>query len=389
MTRLIQIFMLMMLLPPSLIAQKEHNRPETDQTGAAGAVRSGAPVPERTQVLFPEPSSYTTSMSALGQQAKSQSQHKPKPPKPATPSSEINRPPIEGSMVGYIDNAIVGSQIRFRMDAGFDDNRPDRAEFFYAQCGCNPGGPPGPQPGLVTHLNFQQLYMRAEYAPVKRFSVFAEVPVRWVQPQNFVPNLGSFTNQAGISDVQAGFKFAMLATQEHYLTFQFRADFPSGDSRKGLGTNHYSVEPSLLFFQKLTDRMSFEAQIGDWHPIGGSTAPIISPTGPVKDFVGDIFTYGFGPSYELYRGERVRFASVFELVGWRVLGGLETNGELAQRTPSVFPIVPSDGTNIVNLKVGARTTIGGHNSFYIGFGQAVTHELWYKHIIRFEYRYSF
>ena len=41
-------------------------------------------------------------------------------------------------MVGYVDDAIVGSQVRIRFDAGFKDNAPDRAEFFYPQCGCNP-----------------------------------------------------------------------------------------------------------------------------------------------------------------------------------------------------------------------------------------------------------
>ena len=317
------------------------------------------------------------SPSALPQQSRSPSQQKPKPGKPK-PSSELDRPPIDGSMVGYVDNAIVGSEVRLRFDAGFDDNRPDRAEFFYAQCGCD--GPParGPNPGLVLHLNFQQLYMRAEYAPVKRFSVFAEVPIRWVQPQQFVsqtiPSTGGFGNQAGLSDVQAGFKFAALASHEHYLTFQLVGDFPSGDSSKGLGTNHYSVQPSVLFFQKVTDRMSFEAQLGDWHPMVGAS----------PGFPGDVFMYGLGPSYELYRGERVRFAPVIELVGWRVLGGRQNNGDFFPN-----PVVSADGTNIVNLKIGARTSIGDHNSFYVGYGQALSHELWYKHIVRLEYRFTF
>ncbi len=46
------------------------------------------------------------------------------------------RPRMEGSATGYIDNAIVGSQIRFRFDAAFGFQDPDRAEFFYAKCGC-------------------------------------------------------------------------------------------------------------------------------------------------------------------------------------------------------------------------------------------------------------
>jgi hypothetical protein len=47
------------------------------------------------------------------------------------------------------------------------------------------------------------------------------------------------------------------------------------------------------------------------------------------------------------------------------------------------------GINIVNLKFGVRTSVGFHNSFYAGFGQALTHDDWYKHIVRVEYRYTF
>jgi outer membrane autotransporter protein len=75
---------------------------------------------------------------------------------------------------------------------------------------------------------------------------------------------------------------------------------------------------------------------------------------------------------------------VIELVGWTVLGGLETNGKFFPA-----PVVSADGTNIVNLKLGARTSIGRHHSFYLGYGQALTHEVWYKHIVRLEYRYTF
>jgi hypothetical protein len=366
------VLVLMMLLPFVVVAQEQDPSFVENQPNAAGSAVNRASAGSREDVVSVDPS---TPEPSPGQDPNAP----PQKTKPAqSPKTEEPRPTIPGSMVGYIDNAVVGSQIRIRFDAGFNNNRPDRAEFFYAECGCD--GPParGPQPGLVLRLNFQQLYMRAEYAPVKRFSLFAEVPVRWVQPQQFVPQTipapGGFGNQAGISDVQAGFKFALVASDDRYLTFQMLAEFPSGDSSKGLGTNHYSVQPSLLFFQRVTDRFSFEAQLGDWHPVEGAS----------PGFPGDVFTYGLGPSYELYRGDRVRFAPVIELVGWTVLGGLETNGKFFPA-----PVVSADGTNIVNLKLGARTSIGRHTSFYLGYGQALTHEVWYKHIVRLEYRYTF
>jgi hypothetical protein len=302
------------------------------------------------------------------------------------------RPTIPSSMVGYVDNAVVGSQILIRFDAGFHDNAPDRAEFFYAQY-AGTGGP-GPAP-VIQDLNFQQLYMHGEYAPTKRFSFFAEVPVRWLQPvvQIPPPNTAGLPNEAGISDVAAGFKLAAIASADRYLTFQFQSHFPSGDARSGLGTNHFSAEPALLYYQRLSDRTALEAQIGDSHPIGGSFCPQpcnssnAMATSRPNAFAGDVFFYGVGPSYVVYQGEKIRIAPAVELVGWRVLGGLET----IQPNPKIDfqEALSADGTNIVNLKVGARTMVDAHNSFYVGFGHQLTHAVWYKEIVRAEYRYNF
>jgi Putative MetA-pathway of phenol degradation len=226
--------------------------------------------------------------------------------------------------------------------------------------------------------------MNAEYSPHRRFSAFVEVPVRWLQPQGFlaVPPFPGFSNQSGLSDVTAGFKFAAVASEGTYVTFQFKSYFPSGDASKGLGTNHYSIEPSLLLYHKLSSRFTIEGQVGDWHPIGGSSGvPITGSEG----FAGDIFFYGIGPSYKLYRGRRVGVAPVVELFGWHVISGFQTQ----PGGPVDGAAAEVGGLNIVNLKVGVRTSIGFHNSFYVGFGQALTHDDWYKHIVRLEYRYSF
>ena len=76
-------------------------------------------------------------------------------------------------MIGYIDDAIIGSQVRGRFDVGLSNRAPDRAEFFYAKCGCfadpalgelfDPNAP-GPRPNAATELDFKQLMVEAEYA---------------------------------------------------------------------------------------------------------------------------------------------------------------------------------------------------------------------------------
>lgn len=231
---------------------------------------------------------------------------------------------------------------------------PDRANFIY---GTNAKFDPA-------RVNFQQLYFDAEYAPISRLSVFAELPLRWIQPQgSSLSTGGGLPSHAGLSDLRLGFKLAVLASPNRYLTFQFRTYLPTGNISQGLGTGHTNLEPALLYYQKVSQRLAIESQIGDWHPLG-----MPKPNG----FSGDVFFYGVGPSYELYRGERVRVAPVVELVGWHVASS---------------PQGPA--ASILNLKVGARALLGRHSSVYAGYGRAVTNQFWYRDIARFEYRYSF
>jgi hypothetical protein len=305
------------------------------------------------------------------------------------------RPRPEGSMVGYIDSAMVGSQVRIRFDGGFDNTVPDRAEFFYAKCGCYTGlagvipgaydpDASGPGLGVPESLNFQQLYLDAEYAPHYRFSLFVELPVRWLQPQGFkaVPPFPGFSNQAGIGDLRAGVKAALVASEDRALTLQLHAYIPSGNASKGLGTDHGSIEPALLYHQKLAPRASLETQAGIWLPMGGNAGV---PTVTSEKFSGKVFFYGIGPSYELYSGSHVRFTPVVELVGWHVQDGFQTQ----VGGPLLGAAADAGGTNIVNIKFGARTTIDNRSSLYVGYGRALTDAMWYKDIVRFEYRYSF
>ena len=293
-----------------------------------------------------------------------------------------DKPPVEGSTVGYLDNAIVGSQVRIRSDAVFGDSQVDQAEYMFAQSGSDGGTAAGPKPGLASNLDFQQLSMHGEYAPKRFLSFLADVPVRWIQPESFDPaTLPSgqvgFGDHGGLSDVSVGFKLAAVASERQYLTFQFVGTFPSGDAGKGLGTDHYTFAPAVLYYQKLTDRFSVEGELSDSHPIGGDT----------PGFAGDVVRYGAGPSYALYKSDKVQFTPVIELVIWRVFGG-EWNDPTTPAGQST--ISSADGNNIINLKFGARTTLGKNTSFYVGYGHTLTSaNFWYQQIVRVEYRRSF
>src|SRR5580658_7886296 len=118
---------------------------------------------------------FTAGLAAVSQTSQPPPKQKSKP-KPA--KKELKRTDIDPTMVGYIDDSSVHSQVRLRFDAGFNDPRPDRAEYFYAGSCC----PAPPNQAIQRTLNFQQLYMSGEYAPIKRFSIFTTIPYRWIQP---------------------------------------------------------------------------------------------------------------------------------------------------------------------------------------------------------------
>ena len=281
-------------------------------------------------------------------------------------------------MVGYIDETGIHSEVRLRYDVALDDKTPDRAEFFYAKCGCYRAAKadlnaPGPGSNAPKSINFQQLYFYGEYALKPGVSLFTHLPVRWVQAKLAT----DFPDAAGISDMQVGLKYAPLVSERRSLTLQFKATLPSGDPSRGLGTNHASVEPSLLYSESLSQRLTLEAQLGDTLPLSSSSNAGTGAT--TSQFAGDVLFYGIGPSYELIRQNQFHLFGVVEIVGWNVRSGLVTG----QANPS------SAGVNIVNSKVGMRLFAGPRHSVYAGYGVALTAATWYRDIFRMEYRYAF
>jgi hypothetical protein len=324
----------------------------------------------------------------------------------------------------YIDSAIIRSRVRVRYDAAYDLNAPDRAEFFYAKCGCfgnpqnfinganvltqaGPNGPftfhtnnamqlgydpkaRGPQhapivPGVPRNfsmafsgdnrIDYQEQSTYFEFAPVRNFSTFIEVPVRFLNPS-------MVSNFYGFSDINTGFKYAFVAEPDRYYTFQFRTYMPTGASDKGLGTGHVSLEPALLVFQRLTDRLYFNGEIRDWIPVNGS------------NFAGNVLRYGAGLAYNIVLTENFRIAPVNEIVGWTILGGKE----IVPQDPNPIDVA---GQTIVNEKIGIQFGLGNYgapgggsnlndrHTLGISYGRAITGNHWYRDILRVEYNFWF
>jgi hypothetical protein len=276
---------------------------------------------------------------------------------------------------GYIDSAVPRTQFRIRYDSFYDNNRPDRADFFYSKCGClgtsDAHGPPLTERSVDAH----ELKFYGEYALTERFSGFAEIPIRWIDPE---------VNQhaSGLSDVNFGFKYAVIYEDDRLVTFQLRATAPSGDPFKGLGTDNWFLEPALLGERKLTDKLALLAELRDAIPVAR-----------VDDFAGNVLRYGVGVSYLAYCGDCVRVTPIVETVGWTVLSGKEFSPDIPNGG-----IKSASGDTIVNLKFGLRfnfgqTTCGStfinHSDLYVGYGRALTGDVWYKEVVRLEYRLRF
>lgn len=269
---------------------------------------------------------------------------------------------LADAAVGYIDPAIVANQFRLRYDTAYRNRRPNRAEFFYAR-----GGPAGPGlPLPESNVDYQDVFPYIEVALNPFFSVFVEGGTRFLNPT-------INANTAGFADMMAGFKYALVACEDQYVTFQLKNYAPTGDADRGLGTNHYSIEPGLLVWQKLDDNWCFNGEFRYWIPVGGT------------DFAGSILRYGVGLSYGRPSADHFWITPVVEFVGWTCLDGKQT---VVRQLPA-FTIEDAAGDTIVNAKVGLRMGAGLGGDFYVGWGRALTGDTWYKDVLRLEYRLFF
>lgn len=291
---------------------------------------------------------------------------------------------------GYIDNPIVGTWFRLRYDDANTITEPDRAEFIYATYGGTAGasgpGPISPTGAAPTKVDMQMISAYGEVQLAQRLSVFAEIQQVWndLDFPDGPDGPATISSNSGFGDMNAGLKYALYTDPCRYLTFQFKIYIPTGSALLGLGTNHVSYEPGLLYLRSLSARSYFQGELRYWVPDGGQ-----------QGFQGNVFRWGAGVGYDLfntglssdglnpYYSSGRRLTAVTEFVGWEVLNGLE-------RVPGdVLTIDPvSAKASIVNLKLGLRATAGCH-SLYTGWGHAITSDAWYDDLFRLEYRRMF
>jgi hypothetical protein len=272
---------------------------------------------------------------------------------------------ISNSGAGFIDPAVPANVVRQRFDAAFGADFPDRAEFFYGAARPVAPGAPGPR-FLERDVDFQELATYIELAPTWDFSIFFEMPVRFLNP-----DLNA--NTAGVGDLNAGLKWAFWQNDISTFTFQFRAYAPTGDADRGLGTDHVSLEPGILGLYRLTERLFVEGEIRDWIPISGT-----------ENYAGNVLRYGLGLTYLAAETPNVTVRPVTEFVGWSVWDGMKSN---------VTGVFDAGGDTILTGNLGVRVGLGTvdpvygqTHSIYAGYGTSLTDEVWYENMARLEYR---
>ncbi len=268
---------------------------------------------------------------------------------------------VGDSGVGYVDNALVGNQFRLRFDAAYDINQPNRSEFLWAW-------PPaaGPGPALdETGADYQSVSAYLEFAIDPDVSVFVDAPLVMSDPE-------VNPNTTGIGDLIFGAKAELLDDCDSVLTFQTKVYVPTGDEDATIGTGHVSIEPGLLFYQRMPG-WTLEGELRYWIPVDGT---------PNRE--GDVIRYGIGASTDLSCHGLCGVRPVIELVGWTFLDGLSRF--VANGAPQV---VDATGDTVINLKVGSRFQITDNRDLYIGYGHALTNDRLYRDILRAELRYRF
>jgi hypothetical protein len=262
------------------------------------------------------------------------------------------------SSVGYVDGAIPYNQFRLRFEASYDYPFPDRGEFFYSHSRMKPGE------SAELKADAQELAAYGEITLDPRFSVFAEVPLRAINP-TLDPNA------TGLGDASAGFKYAFFSDEDYTATFQLRGYAPSGNKMLHLGSGHASVEPALLGYARLTDEgLVGEGELRLFVPIGGD-----------RHYDSYVVRYGVGFSHPVWERPGLVVVPVAEFVGWTFL-----DGHKAVNLPDgVGTIVGAGGDTIVNVKLGVRLRTD-YGDLYVGYGHAVSGTPFYKDIVRVEYR---
>jgi hypothetical protein len=257
------------------------------------------------------------------------------------------------------------TQTRFRGTLGRRLGTPDRAEWFWARADGRGKGPSPRSPLLgETRVDWNQFSVYTEAAS-GAIGVFTDIPYRSVSPDN-----AAFG--AGFADMTVGTKSLLFDTELLQVAFQFATYIPVGNFRKGLGTGHVSLEPSVIAGLKLSPRTYLQVQVSEWIPIAGD-----------PDYAGAVLHYHFALNRELCRPlPDVPVIGVFEMSGYSFQDGAFTD-------PFRGAFQRAGGVTYFTLGPGIRTSVCNRIDFGVGSAFSVGDPAAPRQEYRIEFRVRF
>ncbi|MCA8996976.1 MAG: hypothetical protein KDA80_08320 [Planctomycetaceae bacterium] len=271
---------------------------------------------------------------------------------------------LQDSQSSFIDGAIPGDAMTVRLDNLWNLRHADRGEYYIPKPQSLGGsGLPAPE----REVDFRDSLLRVEAMLWgHNTSGFVEVTGRHIEADNN-------SDTTGWGDLGFGVKRVWIEWPDFILTTQLRSYVPTGDGGRGLGTDHYSLEPGLLWQQKWGECTSTFGEFRYWTPIGGS------------DFAGSTLRYGFGVQREYGDPACWHWSPVAELIGWTTLDG----GTSIPTEAAPVSVRRGIGDMVLNGYIGTRVGLSDLGDLYLGYGHSVTGEKWYSDALRIEFRMFF
>jgi hypothetical protein len=213
-----------------------------------------------------------------------------------------------------------------------------------------------------------------------------------VIPDRFGGREGDAVYEAGFSDMSITRQEPAAGPEFIQVAFQFATYLPVGQSRKGLGVGHVSLEPSLIVALCLGNDTYLQAQAAQWIPLGGD-----------PDYQGSLIRHSFSLNRVLARpfGD-TSLVGTIEGFGYSFQDGAYT-----EYTQEIRNVTPPGGNAAVPTNVlvpqgrkasdytyyyvgpGLRFHCADKLDFGVGVGFAITDQHFAEQLYRFEFRYRY
>jgi hypothetical protein len=177
---------------------------------------------------------------------------------------------------------------------------------------------------------------------------------------------------AGFGDMMIGVRTLFFDCELLQLTFLMKTFLPVGNFRKGLGTGHVALEPSLVMGLKLAHDTYLQAQVAEWIPLGGD-----------QNYQGAILHYHLSLNQVLFRLlPDVPLIGTLELGGWAFQDGAYTD-------PLLGSFLKSSGEMYIMPAVGLRLVVCDKIDIGFAASLAVTERHFADQLYRTELRWRF